>query len=74
MWRGSRGQVGPDILMVALCPDYWFLISLIGEPWIGDMENGGGIKDMPKTRRNCSRPSSVMSGARLEVKMPTASG
>ena len=41
MWRGSRGQVGPDILMVALCPDYCFLISLIGEPWIGGMENGG---------------------------------
>ena len=47
---GSRGQVGPDILMVALCPDYCFLISLIGEPWIGGMENGGGVKDIPKTK------------------------
>ena len=47
---GSRGQIGPDILMVALCPDYCFLISPIGEPWIGGMENGGRIKDIPKTK------------------------
>ena len=46
---GSRGQAGPDILMAAFYPDYCFLISLIGKPWIG----GTGkwrIKDTFKTK------------------------
>ena len=71
---GSRGQAGPDILMAAFYPDYCFLISLIGKPWIGGHGKMEGLRTRLKLRRDFSRLSSAMSGARLEVKMPTASG
>ena len=50
VWGGSRGQVGPDILMAAFYPDYCFLISLIGKPWIRGHGKWGGVKDISKTK------------------------